>query len=553
MRPALVFRAALLLSALVFAGLEPRAVGQTITEFPVPMAGSILNAIATGPDGALWFGDSGSGKIGRITTAGVISEFPINVFPESITAGPDGNLWTANIAGPCIGRITTAGVSTALEGRITFCWGIAAGPDGNLWFTEQPGAIPPGDYVGHIGRITTAGHVSEFPIPTHRTGASVIVAGPDSALWFLESPAPKIGRITTAGVITEFNIPTPGGIPFCLAAGPDGALWFSEDGGIGRMTTGGVVTYFPVFRAFGDIATGSDGALWFTENNAIGRMTTAGVVTEFFIPTASAFVRRITAGPDGALWFTESGFVNGSPKIGRITTTRAPVIALRVLPVVGSTPGANGTFFKTSVQLHNPGSTPIAGQIVFHASGTSGSNSDPALSYSLAPGQTQSIADLLPAMFRSGLGSADIEVTSGSSPVATVRVFNDAGAAGTTGFTEEAIRPEEALSAGARGVLLLPPDLTAFRFNLGVRTLELGASIALTLRDAAGGVVATVPRVFPATYHLQQTATDFLTGVTPPPGGSITVEIVSGSAIVYGATVDNITGDPSLQIARAAP
>jgi streptogramin lyase len=27
----------------------------------------------------------------------------------------------------------------------------------------------------------------------------------------------------------------------------------------------------------------------------------------------------------------------------------------------------------------------------------------------------------------------------------------------------------------------------------------------------------------------------------------------SGSAIVYGATVDNTTGDPSLQIARSAP
>ncbi len=525
---------------------------QTITEFPVPTVGGFPDAIATGADGALWFTQV-SGKIGRITTAGVISEFPVNFFPKSITTGPDGNLWTANFAGPCIGRITTSGVSTALEGRITFCWGIAAGPDGNLWFTEQPFAIPPGDHVGHIGRITTAGHVSEFPIPTHNTGATVIVAGPDSALWFLESASPKIGRITTAGVITEFNIPTPGGIPISIAAGPDGALWFTEGNQIGRMTTDGVVTFVPVSVASGDITTGPDGNLWFIEGNAIGRITTAGVVTEFPMPTPQSYPTRIVAGPDGALWFTESGFANGSPKIGRITTARAPAISSRALPVVGSTPGANGTFFKTSVQLHNPGPAAIAGQIVFHASGTSGSSSDPALPYSLAPGQTQSIADLLPAMGRSGLGSADIEVTSGSPPVATARVFNDAGAAGTTGFTEEALRPEEALSAGARGVLLLPPDLTAFRYNIGVRTLELGASIALTLRDAAGVVVATVPRAFPAVYHLQQPAAEFLTGSTPPPGGSVTVEVISGSAIVYGATVDNLTGDPSLQIARAAP
>jgi streptogramin lyase len=551
MRPALVFRAALLLSALVFPGLEPRAVGQTITEFPVPTTGSVLNAIATGPDGALWF--TAGSKIGRITTSGTISEFPVNVFPTNITAGPDGNLWTANFSGPCIGRITTSGVSTALGGNLTYCWGIAAGPDGNLWFTEQRVAIAAGDHVGHIGRITTAGHVSEFPIPTHNTGADGIVAGPDSALWFIESSSPKIGRITTAGVITEFNIPLPGGIPMGIAAGPDGALWFTEGNQIGRMTTGGVVTFFAGSASSRDITTGPDGNLWFTEFNAIGRITTAGVVTEFPIPTPQSDSRGIVIGPDGALWFTESGYVNGSPKIGRITTARAPAIASHALSVVGSTPGANGTFFKTSVQLHNPGSAPIAGQIVFHASGTSGSSSDPALPYSLAPGQTQSIADLLPAMGRSGLGSADVEVTSGSPPVATARVFNDAGVAGTTGFTEESIRPEDALSAGARGVLLLPPDLTAFRFNIGVRTLELGASIALTLRDAAGVVVATVPRVFPAVYHLQQPAAEFLTGSSPPAGGSVTVEIVSGSAIVYGATVDNITGDPSLQIARAIP
>jgi hypothetical protein len=36
-----------------------------------------------------------------------------------------------------------------------------------------------------------------------------------------------------------------------------------------------------------------------------------------------------------------------------------------------------------------------------------------------------------------------------------------------------------------------------------------------------------------------------------PPGGSIGITPTAGAAIVYGATVDNRTGDPSLQIARA--
>jgi virginiamycin B lyase len=39
-------------------------------------------------------------------------------------------------------------------------YGIAAGPDGALWFTEMRG--------GRIGRITTGGEVSAYPLPTGR-------------------------------------------------------------------------------------------------------------------------------------------------------------------------------------------------------------------------------------------------------------------------------------------------------------------------------------------------------------------------------------------------
>jgi photosystem II stability/assembly factor-like uncharacterized protein len=229
------------------------------------------------------------------------------------------------------------------------------------------------------------------------------------------------------------------------------------------------------------------------------------------------------------------------------------VLDRRILPVVGSTPGVNGTFFRTSVQLHNPGSASMAGRIVFHPSGVAGSENDSALSYSLAAGQTQSIPDLLPAMGRSGLGSADIEITSGEAPVATARVFNDGGASGTTGFTEQAMHQEEALRPGQTGVLLIPPDFSLTRFNVGVRTLENGASVTFTLRDAAGAVVGSRIRVLPSNYHEQQDAAGFLAIRELPPGGSISITVTSGAAIVYGATVDNRTGDPSLQIASVSP
>jgi photosystem II stability/assembly factor-like uncharacterized protein len=220
----------------------------------------------------------------------------------------------------------------------------------------------------------------------------------------------------------------------------------------------------------------------------------------------------------------------------------------RILPVVGSTPGTNGTFFRTSVQLNNPSTAPATGRIVFHPSGASGKYSDPALTYSLEPGETQSIPDLLPAMSASGLGSADVEITSGAAPVVTARVFNDAGLSGTTGFTEQAVRADEALQSGQTGVLLIPPDFAVARFNVGVRTLGEGASATFTLRNAAGTVVGSNTRVFPSNYHEQQDAVGFLQVFDVPPGGSISITVSSGAAIVYGATVDNTTGDPSFQI-----
>jgi virginiamycin B lyase len=76
-------------------------------EFSVPTAASEPEYITVGPDGALWFTENSSGKIGRITTAGIITdEFPGASSPKGIVAGPDGALWFTEEVGN-IGRITT--------------------------------------------------------------------------------------------------------------------------------------------------------------------------------------------------------------------------------------------------------------------------------------------------------------------------------------------------------------------------------------------------------------------------------------------------------------
>ena len=288
-------------------------------------------------------------------------------------------------------------------------------------------------------------------------------------------------------------------------------------------------TLYAGTRGGGVFKSTNAGSTWTAFNAGLHNPTVNALAIDPVVPT------RLYAGTGG----------------GVFEYLTSEVLDRRILPVVGSTPGANGTFFRTSVQLNNPSTTPATGRIVFHTSGVAGSDTDPALAYSLTAGQTQSIADLLPAMGVSGLGSADIEITSGAAPVATARVFNDAGASGTTGFTEAAMRAEEALRLGQTGVLMIPPDFTVARFNVGVRTLEKGASVTFALKDAAGAAVGSTTRVFPTNYHEQQDAVGFLGVFEAPPGGSISITVNSGAAILYGATVDNRTGDPSLQIASA--
>ena len=171
----------------------------TVTNFPIPLVGLVEpQGITTGPDGNLWFAETGADRIGRMTPSGELTEFSLPDTSEGTASGP-----------------------TA----------IVAGPDGALWFVGQP---------GEVGRITTSGAATEYPVPdipaSDGSAASpptltAIAAGPDGALWFVGMPG-EIGRITTAGVVTEFpvpavpasgssNPPSPP-TPQDIVAGPDG-------------------------------------------------------------------------------------------------------------------------------------------------------------------------------------------------------------------------------------------------------------------------------------------------------------------------------------------
>jgi len=326
------------MAALCALAASPLAAQSTINQFPLTSDIQPLG-IAAGPDGNLWYavfgdGNPGTSKVGRITTAGTITEFvlPDTSRPIGIVAGPDGAMWFAESAWysafSSIGRADPA-TFPALSSVTHFTTGLTAlanphgicvGPDNNLWFSERNNNA--------IGRITTGGVVTEFPIGATSATLLGIVAGPDGNLWFSDSGTnSSIGVMSTSGsIVKRINTPTVGGHPSGITVGPDGRIWFVEFDGskVGVMATSAtlpadITEYTTPTATPYRIVSGPDGALWFTENNngpggKIGRITTFGTITE---TTVLAGPYGIALGPDRAIWFTE-GYPSGPPNIGQL-------------------------------------------------------------------------------------------------------------------------------------------------------------------------------------------------------------------------------------------
>lgn len=191
---------------------------------------------------------------------------------------------------------------------------FAYGADHAVWFTEYDYHL---GYIDVVGRIdTSTGAITEFRL-SPGAGATTIIPGPDGALWFDEPGTEAIGRVTTSGVVTEY--PLPAGVALTsrnrrgLSFGPSDDLYFTTTTGLGRMTTAGVfkgiinsglTDYHP-----DSVAHGADGNLWTAEcaANTLARVSPEGVVTRAPAGTFPdyACVSGATRMADGSIWLFE--------------------------------------------------------------------------------------------------------------------------------------------------------------------------------------------------------------------------------------------------------
>src|SRR3954452_6571165 len=189
-------------------------------------AGSKPVGIVRGPDGLVWFTESGANVIARVEKTGVVTTFAVptpNAQPWGITAMPGdllafteratGKVGIAKPDGGVVGEIAVGNGTTQPTGIVT-------GADGSLYFTETAS-----------GQVAQYSHevVTHFSLPSATSQPTEITAGPDGALFVSETATAGVARVTTTGVVTDIALPK-GSAPAQLDAGPDRAIWVAQNG-----------------------------------------------------------------------------------------------------------------------------------------------------------------------------------------------------------------------------------------------------------------------------------------------------------------------------------
>ncbi|WP_026415502.1 virginiamycin B lyase family protein [Actinomadura oligospora] len=179
-----------------FTGVNSGAIGKIDASGNVTLyaAGGYPTSVVVGKDGGVWYPDA-TGSIGRLDPAtSAVKKFDVPgavqgspAFTDIIN-GPDGKVWFSesgvNRLGsvdPATGAVRQYTLSTA-DSKPT---GLLAGPDGRIWFAETA--------ASNISAIDpSSGSVQEYPLPSTLSTPRSLMLGPGGKIWYT---APGRGRV----------------------------------------------------------------------------------------------------------------------------------------------------------------------------------------------------------------------------------------------------------------------------------------------------------------------------------------------------------------------
>jgi virginiamycin B lyase len=191
--------------------------GKVISQSPLP-SGSCPSAITGGPDGNAWITDVCNNAILRLTPKGVVNSFRVptpSSFPLGITVGSDGNLWFTENRGN-IGRITTQGVITEFPTGDPLGFPTLA-PDGNIYV---PGGLT------HLWSVTPQGTLTEYQDSKQRAYAQHIAVGPDKKALWLAISSGYVEKFDLVSHTFSPDIQVVNGGLDGITAGPDHDIWY---------------------------------------------------------------------------------------------------------------------------------------------------------------------------------------------------------------------------------------------------------------------------------------------------------------------------------------
>jgi virginiamycin B lyase len=274
--------AAMLLPGTTADAAGPPACRTDCVRAMTPLADVSPFGITAGPLGSEWF--SLGGEIGRVDRQGTVHTYTVPTADPNVgwLTNAEGAIWFSERGSRKVGRIAPDGSIREYPMPGVGQQGIVLPGNGSVYVAEQ--------FSGDIARLDpVTGHVTTYQAPDGRDPLGLSV-GADGAIWFTERAVARIGRMTLDGQFRIWNL-TPGSFPNRLTLGADGAIWFTEllAGKVGRITTGGDMTEYAVDGGPVGITAGKDGQLYVAMffSGEVARIALDGQVTgRWTIPDA---------------------------------------------------------------------------------------------------------------------------------------------------------------------------------------------------------------------------------------------------------------------------
>ena len=299
-------------------------------------------------------------------------------------------------------------------------------------------------------------------------------------------------------------------------------------------------------------AFGVPGPVVIDLNPTFGAGCTSGTVTN----VSQTLINEILANPSAFYVNVHSTeFPNGAVR-GQLGNA-SPLVGARsfFIPVVGKLTGARNEEFITDVRIINRSTVPATVTIDFFASSATALSGPTATRTIVVGPMSQHVLDDVLGDLFSTTGSGALRITSDQDIQVVSRILNDKrqGNGGTTGLYVPASSLDETCSRG-----LLPflssasPSDTAngagFRTNIGwFNPNAFPVTVTFTARRNNGTILGTETVSIPAYSRLQLGVWELFNDVPENERRLddyyVTYQTTGGTAVIYGAVVDNKTGD----------